>query len=67
MLSKFDSIYGKKLINPFVAAVPNSLILKEAFNLLLDFITYEKLPYNEDFRFIQTNQDTKVNYLTNSF
>lgn len=55
MLSGRDSIFGQRLQDPFIAAVPDSLILREAFDLMINFIMDGDLPYNSDFNFILKN------------
>ena len=62
-----DQVYGKRYMDPFIAAVPGSLILNEAFDLMMTFIMEGTFPYGSDFNIIQTNKDLGVDFMINSF
>lgn len=51
----------------FVAAVPGSMLLKEAFEVLIGFITKGTLDCSSSVNIIKKNIDTKVNYIVDSF
>ncbi len=51
----------------FVAAVPHSRLLKEAFEVLTGFITHGTLSCSNSANIIRKNIDTKVDYIIDSF
>jgi hypothetical protein len=52
MLSRYDSTYRTRYIDSVLAATPGGLLLQKAFNIMLNFITTEKFPYNEALKII---------------
>ena len=67
MLSGQDQIYQQKLTDPFIAAMPESKILNEAFDLLIWYIVKGDIIYNADFQILKKNEDWGVQFIPNSF
>ena len=63
MPEREDSRYGKRLSSSLIAAVPKSIILKEAFDVLSGIMTSKVVPYNQKLNILKWNRDTGVNYL----
>lgn len=66
MINRPDQFFTKKYDSFFIAAVPNSDILKESFQTLLNFIQTGTFPYGSELNIVQKNLDTNVSYAINS-
>jgi hypothetical protein len=67
MLDAPDQTFGRRFMDPFVAAVPQSLLLRESFELMLTYIREGIVPYDKNFNLIYLNPDLNVRYTPNSF
>ncbi len=67
MIAGSDMNYITRYQDPFIAAVPGSLLLTEAFNVILDFIQSGNFPFNDRFHMIQRNNEWGVNFMPRLF
>lgn len=60
-----SGILQKRYSDSFMAAVPGSLLLTEAFHLMINFVLTGSLPWHPEL--IKTNPDTGVGYIDSLF